>query len=98
MEQPAVRIDAMTYGLSSERGRSKRTMRLSWATLIGLAGVTLLGATGCDTVARISFSERRFNSVQPVSFGSAGQCGDISQGSEIGFVLMANDGTPIKPG
>lgn len=89
----------MTYGLSSKRSRSRRTRRLSWATLVGLAGVTLLGATGCDTVARISFSERRFNNVQPVSFGAAGgQCEGLTQGGEIGFVLMANDNTPIKPG
>ncbi|RVU47950.1 VWA domain-containing protein [Lujinxingia sediminis] len=89
----------MTYGLSSKRSRSRRTRRLSWATLVGLAGVTLLGATGCDTVARISFSERRFNDVQPVSFSSAGgQCEGLTQGGEIGFVLMASDNTPIKPG
>ncbi|RAL24853.1 hypothetical protein DL240_01180 [Lujinxingia litoralis] len=88
----------MTYGLSSERRRSKRLARLSWATLMGLAGVTLLGATGCDTVARISFSERRFNSVQPISFNEAGgQCGGLSGQASLGFVLLANDSTPIKP-
>jgi hypothetical protein len=60
-----------------------------------------MGATSCDTVALISFSEREFQGIEtPGLTAAAGSC---STGVEDGratlrFVLMADDGSPIRPG
>lgn len=76
--------------------RPRRSPRLAMlACLLGL------GASACDTVALISFSEREFQGIETSGFtATAGSC---STGIEDGratlrFVLMADDGSPIRPG
>lgn len=71
----------------------------SWG-LAAFACLLTVGATSCDTVALISFSQREFQGIETPGFTAA--AGSCSTGIEDGratlrFVLMADDGSPIRP-
>lgn len=71
----------------------------TWA-LAAFACLLAVGASACDTVALISFSEREFQGIESPGFTAA--AGSCSTGIEDGratlrFVLMADDSTPIRP-
>lgn len=70
--------------------------RLTALSVISLASVSLLGASGCDTVATISFSERGFKNLYPLGVSApGGQCEGINGNLAMRFVMLANDETPI---
>ena len=70
--------------------------RLTALSIISLASVSLLGASGCDTVATISFSERGFKNVYPLGVSApGGQCEGVDGNLAMRFVMLANDETPI---
>ncbi len=70
--------------------------RLTALSVISLASVSLLGASGCDTVATISFSERGFKNVYPLGVSApGGQCEGVDGNLAMRFVMLANDETPI---
>lgn len=70
--------------------------RLTALSVISLASVSLLGASGCDTVATISFSERGFKNVYPLGVSApGGQCAGVDGNLAMRFVMLANDETPI---
>lgn len=72
----------------------------SWWLCAGIASACLGGATGCDTVALVSFQEREFSGVESPGFTStSGSCNAIENGeATLRFVLLADDQTPIQPG
>lgn len=83
-------------------GSTRPSALISRVTLAAVATSGLLaltGATGCDTVARISFQSREFQSVEPIGFTSvAGSC-DGSEGAlRFRSVFIASDNGPIRPG
>ena len=91
----------MREGVTLGRRKKAGISRASLATAAMLTGITLLGATGCDTVAQIAFPERRFQEIRPIGVVSPGgpdQCGGVGSQGTLRMVLVANDRTPIKPG
>ncbi|MFU8805951.1 MAG: hypothetical protein ACNA8W_19220, partial [Bradymonadaceae bacterium] len=73
--------------------------RLAGASILGLASVSLLGLAGCDTVARISFTERSAQAIHSADLTSpASQCGGVDGVTTLRFALIANDNTPIVQG
>ena len=75
-------------------------LRRSWWLSAGIASVCLWGATGCDTVALVSFQEREFSQIESPGFtATAGSCGAIEDGeATLRFVLLADDQSSIRPG
>lgn len=58
--------------------------------------LSALALSGCDTVARLSFSDRVFNDVRLVGFTStAGACKGSNGDAVMRFVLADGDGNPI---
>jgi hypothetical protein len=89
----------MTQRFNSRSQPRRWVSRLAAASVLGLAGVSFVGLSGCDTVARISFSERRAESIHSAGVTSpAGQCGGVDGSATMRFVMLANDMTPIIEG
>ena len=96
----------MRKSFTQKERLSPRLSGTSLGMAAGLMALTLLGATGCDTVAQIAFPERRFQSIRPVSMNPTGSivnlpgetCGEFNGQATLRMVLMANDSTPIKDG
>lgn len=90
----------MTESSTPTKGSSPRQRRSPFAAALGLTALAIFGATGCDTVAQIAFSERQLQAVRPIGLSPAagGQCGGIEDKATLKMVLMANDSTPVKPG
>ncbi len=79
------------------------------ATACAVMAASLLGMTGCDTVARIPFSDRGFRTILPLSMTAAGdnaaqQCGGVDLASldnanaRMTMVLLDDSSHPIKLG
>ncbi len=82
-------------------GERNRGSLVPTAVMLGglLIGVSILAMSGCDTVAQIAFPERRFQEIRPIGvMPTGGQCDGVGNRGSLRMVLMANDGTPIKPG
>lgn len=80
-------------------GRSRAVTLRSWG-FAAFATLLAVGASSCDTVALISFSEREFQGIESPGFtAAAGSCGTgIQDGrATLRFVLLADDGSPIRP-
>lgn len=66
---------------------------------IGMMGALAMGASGCDTVAKISFSERSFQGIQSAGFiAPSGSCQGVDGQMKTRFVLTDNDNFPIALG
>lgn len=89
----------MTHRQSTRLTRHARTGRLAAAATAGLLATTML-ASGCDTVALISFTERNLQDVHSSGFSTpAGACQTGSSGDLVNrFVLVADDNRPIMLG
>ncbi|MFB6262978.1 MAG: hypothetical protein ABEL76_05050, partial [Bradymonadaceae bacterium] len=58
-------------------------------------------AAGCDTVAKVSFSESKFIGIRPMGFaapgGSCGAAGANGSGKvRLRYVLREDDGTAVR--
>lgn len=85
--------------------QKNRARKLSLGFAASLMAFGLVGA-GCDTIAQISFPERTFQSVRPVSLNPTGSivnnpgevCRDFNGNATLRTVLQDNRGGPIKAG
>lgn len=94
-----VEENVMTQRFISRSQSRTWVRRIAAASVLGLVGVSFAGLSGCDTVARISFSERRAEAIHSAGVTSpAGQCGGVDGVATMRFVMLANDTTPIIEG
>ena len=86
----------MTQKWRARGVRATRAMAPGIMAVGLLSAMALGGASGCDTVARLSFSDRVFNDVRVVGFTpEGGACTGSDGAAVIRFVLADGDGNPI---
>lgn len=88
----------MTHSSKRTRDRFPVSTRGTAVALAVLVAVSLLGITACDTVARIPFSDRNFQTIAPGAMNPAGDsCEGIVGGNATKtMVFIDNFGEPIK--
>lgn len=85
---------------SRQAAMDRQTVRaaLSRLALLGVAATMGLGAVGCDTIAEISFNERRFDKVRASGVTNVTACGEDDDRVELRFVLLDQENKVIRPG